>query len=121
MKKIIWVALIATFLLSCNNKPDGYIVEGTVKNLSDGTEIFIEVQDANQQGIVSIDTAVVKDGKFKFEGKIDEIQLAYLGLGNTIGNIPFVLENDKILITAFTDSIQKSTVGGSYNNKELFN
>lgn len=121
MKKIIWVALMATFMVSCSNKPDGYVIEGTVQSLADGTEIFIEVQDPSQVGmVVSIDTAVVNNGKFKFEGKIDEIQLAYLGLGNTIGKIPFVLENDKIVITAFTDSIQKSTVGGSYNNKELF-
>ncbi len=121
MKKIIWVALVATFMVSCSNKPDGYVIEGTVQSLADGTEIFIEVQDPSQVGmVVSIDTAVVNNGKFKFEGKIDEIQLAYLGLGNTIGKIPFVLENDKIVITAFTDSIQKSTVGGSYNNKELF-
>ncbi len=121
MKKIIWVALVATFMVSCSNKPDGYVIEGTVQSLADGTEIFIEVQDPSQVGmVVSIDTALVNNGKFKFEGKIDEIQLAYLGLGNTIGKIPFVLENDKIVITAFTDSIQKSTVGGSYNNKELF-
>ena len=119
MKKIIWVALVATFMVSCSNKPDGYVIEGTSDKLADGTKLFIEIQGKDEQESVVMDSAIVKNGKFEFEGKIDEIQIAYLGYGSKVNKIPFVLENDRITIEVYVDSLAKSKIGGSYNNIEL--
>lgn len=119
MKKIVWVALVATFIISCSQKSDGYIIEGTAEKMADGTKLFIEIQGENEQESVVIDSAIVKDGKFKFEGRIDEIQVAYLGYGSKVIKAPFVLENEHITFSVYVDSFPKSKAGGSYNNIEL--
>ncbi|SRR5690554_427094 len=119
MKKILFVALFATFLTSCNQEvTDGYTVTGTIDSVSDGEQVFIEL--ANELGeVTAIDTAAVKDGQFKFSGKANEIEFAYLQIGTLQWKIPFVLENKDIVITAYKDSLHASTVSGTYNNEEL--
>lgn len=119
MKKLLFVALSATFLFSCSDgKIDGYSVKGTIDAIEDGEQVFIEVP-SEMGGVVAIDTAVVKNGTFEFVGKAEEIKLAYIQIGTLQWKIPFVLENEKITVTAYKDSLQASKAGGSYNNEEL--
>ena len=118
MKKLFFVALTATFLFSCGKKSDGYSVNGTIDSVEDGEQVFIEIPN-EEGGIVAIDTAVVKSGKFEFLGKTDEIKIAYIQIGALQWKIPFILENEKITVTAYKDSLQASKTGGSYNNDEL--
>jgi len=120
MKKIFFVALSATLLFSCNKETttDGYTVSGTIDSVADGEQVFIE--RANELGeVTAIDTAFVKNGKFEFNGKAEEIEFAYIQIGSLPWKIPFVLENGNIQITAYKDSLQASTTAGSYNNEEL--
>ena len=119
MKKLLFVALSATLLFSCKDgKTDGYSLNGTIDSLEDGEQVFIEIP-SEAGGITAIDTAVVKNGKFEFIGKTDEIKIAYIQIGKLQWKIPFVLENEKITVTAYKDSLQASKAGGSYNNEEL--
>ncbi len=119
MKKLLFVALSATFLFSCSDgKIDGYSVKGTIDAVEDGEQVFIEVP-SEMGGVVAIDTAVVKNGTFEFVGKAEEIKLAYIQIGTLQWKVPFVLENEKITVTAYKDSLQTSKAGGSYNNEEL--
>lgn len=120
MKKLLLVAISTAFLFSCNKEThtDGYQVSGTIDSMEDGVKVFIETPD-NQGGVTTVDTAFVKNGKFEFKGKAKEIEIAYLQIQDLQGKIPFVLENQKITITAYKDSLQASKIGGSYNNDEL--
>lgn len=119
MKKLLFVALSATLLFSCKDgKTDGYSLNGTIDSVEDGEQVFIEIP-SEAGGITAIDTAVVKNGKFEFIGKTDEIKIAYIQIGKLQWKIPFVLENEKITVTAYKDSLQASKAGGSYNNEEL--
>lgn len=120
MKKLLLVAISTAFLFSCNKETntDGYHVSGTIDSMEDGVKVFIETPD-NQGGVTTVDTAFVKNGKFEFKGKAKEIEIAYLQIEDLQGKIPFVLENQKITITAYKDSLQASKIGGSYNNDEL--
>ncbi|HUH51384.1 MAG TPA: TlpA disulfide reductase family protein [Flavobacterium sp.] len=120
MKKLLLVAISTAFLFSCNKETntDGYQVSGTIDSVEDGAKVFIETPD-NQGGVISLDTAFVKNGKFEFKGKAKEIEIAYLQIQDLQGKIPFVLENQKITIKAYKDSLQASKIGGSYNNDEL--
>lgn len=120
MKKLLLVVISTAFLFSCNKETnsDGYQVSGTIDSIQDGVKVFIETPD-NQGGVIAIDTAFVKDGKFEFKGNAKEIEIAYLQIEDLQGKIPFVLENQKITITAYKDSLQASKIGGSYNNDEL--
>lgn len=120
MKKLLLVAISTAFLFSCNKEThtDGYQVSGTIDSIEDGIKVFIETPN-DQGGVITLDTAFVKNGKFEFKGKAKEIEIAYLQIEDLQGKIPFVLENQKITITAYKDSLQASKIGGSYNNDEL--
>ncbi len=119
MKKLLFVALSATLLFSCNKTlTDGYTVSGTIDSVEDGEQVFIQL--SNEIGeVVNIDTTMVQSGKFEFTGKANETEFAYIQIGSLPWKIPFVLENEKITITAYKDSLQASKTGGSYNNEEL--
>ncbi len=121
MKKLLLVAISSAFLFSCNKETntdtDGYHVSGTIDSIADGSIIFIETQN-NQGGFIHLDTAIVKNGKFEFKGEAKEITLAFLQIGNLERKVPFILENHKIAITAYKDSLQASKIEGTYNNDE---
>jgi len=119
MKKLLFVALSATLLFSCNKRlTDGYTVSGSIDSIEDGEQVFIQL--SNEIGeVIAIDTTLVQNGKFEFTGKANEIEFAYIQIGSLPWKIPFVLENEKITITAYKDSLQASKTGGSYNNEEL--
>lgn len=121
MKKLLLVAISSAFLFSCNKETntdtDGYQVSGTIDSIADGSIIFIETQN-NQGGFIHLDTAIVKNGKFEFKGEAKEITLAFLQIGNLERKVPFILENHKIAITAYKDSLQASKIEGTYNNDE---
>lgn len=120
MKKLLLVVISTAFLFSCNKEThtDGYQVSGTIDSIEDGVKVFIETPN-DQGGVITLDTAFVKNGKFEFNGKAKQIEIAYLQIEDLQGKIPFVLENQKITITAYKDSLQASKIGGSYNNDEL--
>jgi peroxiredoxin len=113
MKKIILIITAAVILLSCNK--DGYEVSGTAKGIENGKKVFIEVP--NETGMpVAIDTAVVEDGKFKFDGKLKEgIEFAYVKFEDN-ASLPIILENGNIEIEFVKDSVQNSKIGGTKNN-----
>jgi len=119
MKKLVFVAIVSTtFLFSCNEKNSGYTINGTIESIEDGEKVYIEIP--NEEGMPSaIDTAIVENGKFKFIGKAEQIEMAYLQIGSLQGKIRFILENATINITAYKDSLDVSKVEGSYQTDEL--
>lgn len=118
MKKMLMITVAAVFLFSCNKETDGYLINGTIDNIEDGEKAILEIV-AEQGGFSVIDSTTVKNGIFKFNGKTDEIQIGYIQIGEINMKIPFVLENEKITVTAYKDSIHASKVTGSYNNGEF--
>jgi len=118
MKKLLFVVLSTTLLFSCQEKNSGYTIDGTIDSIEDGEKVYIELQDETG-GLTTIDTAVVENGKFKFIGKAEQIEMAFLQIGSLQGKVTFILENQKITITAYKDSLQSSEIKGSYQTDEL--
>jgi len=119
MKKLVFVAIVSTtFLFSCNEKISSYTINGTIDAVEDGEKVYIELQ--NEEGMLAaIDTAIVENGKFKFIGKAEQIEMAYIQFGSLHGKIRFILENADIKITAYKDSLDVSKIEGSYQTDEL--
>ena len=95
MKRIlILLAAAAIALCSCTQK--GFTIIGDIEGLDEGD---INLLDAYGHTITS---AVVQDGKFRFEGTVDKPCLAYIN--NVLGvrypiDIPVMLENARIRVT----------------------
>lgn len=119
MKKLL-LLLTATFIVvSCNKAgKNEYIITGTIKGIADGKTVVLEKQDETGQ-LKPIDTVKITDGEFTFTGTSKEPELHLIQVEAIQGKVPFILENGDIELTLVKDSINNSSVGGTYNNDEL--
>lgn len=117
MKKILLILLTSICVISCTKT--GYSIEGKASmNELNGKTIFIK-ERINREWI-SIDSAIVENGKFHFEGKSDSAKMAYLTYEISAENHArqaFVLENGKI--SASIDSTGFMTICGTPENDKL--
>lgn len=120
MKKLLTVFLVAIAISSCKNeapKIDGYVIDGTAKEIYNGIRVIL--QTTNEQGRpVPIDTAIVVDEKFMFEGKLDNPEMLYISVNSVTGNLPLIIENSQITIDIDKNNIAKSKVTGSKSNDD---
>ena len=84
-KSLFLVALImSVVLVACNN--NSYTISGTIEGATDSTEIYL--LDYNENA--PIDTAVILNGKFTFEGSTDKSLMAMVA--NMEANMPVIIE-----------------------------
>jgi len=118
MKKILSLFITGLILTSCNTeqKPDGYVINGTAKGLSNGIRVYLKTSSPNGQR-VNRHTAIIFNEAFKFEGKLSVPELQYLHINSVNGNKPLIVENDIINIEVYKDSLFKSVVTGTKSNE----
>lgn len=118
MKKITLLALLTLSILSCNNLKDNeFLISGEAKGIENGKKVFVEIQDEN--GVIAKDTGVIENGKFELKGSTDNIDLGFIRIENEKINLPIILEEGKIKINIVKDSLQKSTIEGTFNNDKF--
>lgn len=116
MKKIALILIAALTVISC--KKEGYEITGTANGVDNGKNVYLEAQ--SETGPVALDTAVVENGKFKFDGKLkDGVELAFVRIETLNGSLPIILEDGDIAIEFNKDTIQKSKIGGTKNNDKF--
>lgn len=107
--KIIVVCIVATMCVACNGGKNKYVINGIVPDgILNGETVFMT--DYNV-GII-IDSATVINGKFTFEGNVDEDMVIKLTLRNLYAE--FILEKGVISVD-LSDSY--SAQGTPLNNK----
>lgn len=112
MKKISLLFITALVLISCQNSKN-YKITGTVADPAyEGKYVY--VQEMMQNQMVSVDTTLVTDGKFTFEGSADSTVLRFIALDETVNpqrpsRVLAVIEPGTLLVQF--DSI--STVSGT--------
>ena len=81
-QKIIFLAGVTAMFCACNTKPVGYFcVSGKISD-ADGREIYL-YRTSNNRSAATVDTAVIENGRFIFEG-IQETPIgAILMMGRT--------------------------------------
>lgn len=120
MKKIFIFLASAALLASCKGGSDskGFEIAGTIDESVNGSKVFLQKQD----GMFGqpVDTAVVENGKFTFEGNSDEPGLRFLTFEKLKdGRVDFILENGTINIEVNKDSLPLSKRSGTSNNDQL--
>jgi peroxiredoxin len=119
MKQIIIISLVLLSLLSCKEeaKPEGYVINGTTKEIYNGIRVYLQSPD-EQGRPIDIDTAIVLDEKFKFEGKLENPKMLYIKVNSVTGNLPIILENSVVSIDINKQNIAKSEVKGSKSHDD---
>jgi peroxiredoxin len=109
MKKIIYLFVLAVFIVACNSEPK-YVVKANIKG-SDSLTFVLQKRDAEK--IVTIDSAISKNGTFKMEGAVEYPEQVLLSALNTRNRVTFYLENSNITITGTLDSLYDANITGS--------
>ncbi|WP_116787951.1 TlpA disulfide reductase family protein [Flavobacterium psychrotrophum] len=119
MKKIALFLAVAALMASCKNLADNeYEITGNVDPSWEGKTVILEKQ--GMMGVAPVDTAKIKDAKFIFKDTVSSPEIYYISVqGLAEQKLDFVLEPGEIELEIDKDTLQKSKVGGTYNNDKL--
>lgn len=115
--KSVYFLLIVTLFFSCNSetKPiDGYLVEVEAPGVYNGIRSYIQIADERGRR-QPIDTAIVMNEKFVFEGKTDNPGLYYLTIDNVAQPLTFILSNEKISVKIDKEKMSNSEINSEHN------
>ena len=116
MKKVLLGLIVAATIVSCNQKPEGYEINGTITGeVEEGTSIFLKAIGDNNQP-VAIDTATIKNGTFQFTGTAGLPEMHYIFLDKSPGYTAVILENGEIDFKGQKDSLGFAEVSGTVQN-----
>lgn len=124
MKKILFLAVIGIFMISCGGDTEQTMtVSGNVKGLKKGTLYLQKIQDTT---LISIDSLTIEgDGKFEFKTDLESPEVFYLYLRKEDNNdindrITFFGEPGNITINTSWDTFDtKAKIEGSETHKKL--
>lgn len=111
MKQLALMFMTLFLLASCQETPKGYVINGTVENMLDGA---IYLKSFRNKMFFDVDTAEIKNGKFTFEGEVDQPLLYGLATENMNYPLQLFLENTRMDVTIGNDgetiAVQNSPV-----------
>ena len=115
MKKILFVILLISN--TCLAKEIQYKINGKTDLVNNGQQVMLFTFQA--EDILRVDSTIVKNGEFSFEGKSDTIRFAIITSGNypsSVYSAKLLLENGQIDV--YLDDISK--IGGTRLN-DIYN
>ncbi len=119
MKKLLIVFSIFISIVACNQKPEGYTIEGTLTGeVAEGTKVYLRKQGEKNQP-VDVDTTMVENGVFTFTGQAGTPEIHYIFVGDLKGYTAIVLENGAIELNAQKDSLGLAEIKGTPQNEML--
>lgn len=90
MKQFLFMVLVALLMVGCQETPKGYVINGEVEGMTDGT---VYLKTFRNKMFFDVDTAVVKDGKFTFKGEVEQPLLYGLATEDMDYPLQLFLEN----------------------------
>ena len=109
MKYLITLTLGILIMYGCSNN-EGFTIKGTIEGAKDGTVYLKSFQNGKA---ISVDSTQLKNGKFKFTGKVEYPLLYLIYYDQTPVPIAFFAENKNITVDAQLDSLDKAVIKGS--------
>lgn len=91
MKKVLFYAAAVMSLAACQEK-GGYTVNGIVAGANDGEYVYMRVLEGREY--LTLDSAVVKGGKFEFSGTPDSVSVPKIIAYNDLSATVFLQEGN---------------------------
>lgn len=119
MKKTFFYSLLLSLAFTaCNNiEKNTFRIDGTT-DLPEGKKIFRIIAGPNGQP-QTVDTTEVVNGKFQLKGDVDQVDVNFLFIEGTQANSAIIIEEGRIDIKLYKDSIGSSLIGGTPSNMDL--
>lgn len=111
--------MISVLFFSCKTETasTGYLIEGNAPGIYNGIRSYIMTTDDRGRQR-AIDTAIVMNEKFVFEGQTDNPDQYVLTIDNVQRSLPFLLTNETMTIDINKSDITKSEIKGSQANAD---
>ncbi len=109
MKRLVPVLLLLIAAVACQ-KPAQYTINGTIAGLDSGLVYLVKSEGGKP---IVTDTAKLEAGAFVFKGKAESTQMNYLRINEREYFAQFFLDNSKIKVEAYVDSLRATKVTGS--------
>ena len=120
MRNTLFTLATLVLFASCNSKPEGYTINGTLTGeIADGVEVYLKKSGANNNQLIEIDTAKTENGMFVFSGIKDMPEMHYILIDKQVGYSVAVLENGEIDFAAHKDSLGLAKITGTIQNDFL--
>ncbi len=119
MRKALLFLIFIAIVFGCNTTEEGYLIKGVIKGddipLKNGV---IYIQKANTKSV--FDSTVIKNGRFRFKGKLLMPDRYMIFMKELNHNIPIYLENTEFRVEAFSDRLREANVIGG-ETQDLMN
>ncbi|MBD1261336.1 AhpC/TSA family protein [Maribacter polysiphoniae] len=120
MKNILLPLIALGILASCNSKPEGYTINGTlIGDVADSTAVYLK-KAGKQNGLVDVDTTMVVNGNFVFTGQKNSPEMHFIFVDQLGGYAAAIVENGEIEFTAHKDSLGFAKAIGTPQNEFLY-
>lgn len=124
MKNFLLYLSVLLMVFSCKEntqsepaqkRHDGYYISGNAPGLFNGLRAYLKATD--EKGFLRpVDTAIIMNEKFVFEGKVEKQEAWYLEINSLDRTFPFIIDNSTLDITVNKDDIKKSIIKGDKVN-----
>ena len=120
MKNFVLSLLVLVFITSCKDAPTtGFTLNGEAQGVFNGVRVYLN--EINERGApVPIDTAMVMNESFSFQGELDSPELMYITVNGVPGRLPLMLENGQLNLSIDNKILADSEFTGS-SSHEIYN
>ncbi|WP_299336315.1 TlpA disulfide reductase family protein [uncultured Psychroserpens sp.] len=125
MKKLITIVIVGILLYACKTdvkteevERDTYLISGEAPGVYNGIRAYLQTSDERGRKI-NMDTAIVMNERFQFEGKVDTPQLWNLSINSVAGDLALIVENKAISVKVDKDDMSNTTISGTKANDDL--
>jgi len=119
MRNTFFILVTLVLFASCNSKPEGYTINGTITDeIADGVEVYLKRSGVKNQ-LIGVDTAKTENSMFTFSGIQDVPEMHYILIDKHDGYANVILENGEIDIAGQKDSLGLSKITGTIQNDFL--
>jgi thiol-disulfide isomerase/thioredoxin len=111
---LLFCSFFLLFLVSCSSEPGYYSIEGNI-DTKDGLKVYRIIANSNNQPQI-VDSTTIEKNKFLMEGKAINPSISFIKVEGFNFNLPIIIEEGKIKVKMFKDSIGSSKISGTTSN-----
>lgn len=115
MKLTLLLTFMVLITASCSDKTGRYVIDGHCDKSLDGDTVSLAYSN-DGAFLIGFSTAVVTDGKFKFDGSVEGCKVAYICCRQGERNICTIFFLEEGYMTATMDRAHFTVSGTGYND-----
>jgi peroxiredoxin len=110
MRYFLIYIIFSLLVVACGTSLDGYLIHAEIEGLKNGKALL---QRRVGSEFITIDSSLIKNGSFSFQGNIERPEMCYVYIADTLPYIRLFVENSRIRIEAEVDSLRNPHISGS--------